>query len=171
MYPRASSLDPTRLQSALDLARTLAEASAEIARITGIGTASPSGGGDRGEAVAIALRVWLGPHRRSFEQLYANETESARLARRRLAEEADAWARFWADATNARIEREHEEALEVYRARLVTHRERLERHRAATSIAPELAAAVPHPGPRPLPPSRPDAVPVPSAAAGYRPTG
>lgn len=164
-HPAFSYLTPAALEAALAMARRLRAASSEIGRLVGVGGA---GQGGRIGAKAIAAVDWIGPHHVVFERRFGAELDSATAARARMDEEADAWADFWARATNARNQRLHDEAQAVYLKRRVAH-DRLvaDYQRAvASGVPPGIEPpAGPHP-PVPRPP-----VPVPTATTDYTPTG
>ena len=170
-HPPSSYLTPETLQLALDLARELRAASDEIARLTtGANTIGAGGGGGREADVAVALRHWIGPHRDRFEQLVANEMESSRAAQRGLDEEADDWAAFWAQATNARRQRLYEGALADHRLALHAYDLEVDRFNEVAAVDPGAIVYLSLP-PRPTPPSPPTMVTVPTAASNYQPTG
>lgn len=167
----SSHLHPDTLELALDLARELRAASDQIGRLTvGTNTIGAGGGGGREAAVAVARRHWIGPHRDTFDRLIGNEMESARAAQRCLDDEADEWAVFWADATNAREQRLHEEAMADHRLAASNYHRELDRYNAATSADPATIGYLAAPR-RPTPPSPPTRVSVPTAASNYRSTG
>ena len=110
-YPSYSYLSPSTLDMALQLARVLLKASEDVSTL-GFGEASANslGMGRSGDRF-VATREWIGPHRETFDQLMENELDSARITVRRLESEADAWSFFWSRATNARIDRLHDEGM------------------------------------------------------------
>ena len=169
-YPPSSYLSAAALEGALELARVLRAAAEEIRLLT-VGSARAAagvGGGRVGDAAA-ATRSWVGPHRDTFDQLHANELDSAQTTRNRLEDEADEWARFWAEATNARQQRQYEEALfDHQRAMANYHRE----HDAwSEAIATDPSAAIYLSAPtQPTGPSAPRSVTVPTAESDYRST-
>ncbi len=164
-HPPTSYLSPAQLELALDLARLLREASEEI-RVLSLGT---SGSGGRAGDAALAMRHWIGPHRDTFERLHADEQASAVTARNRLDDEADAWARFWADATDARQQRLHDEAMADHRLAEANYRREFDAWSEAISADPASTIHLATPI-RPQPPAAPSPVVVPTAADDYRPT-
>ena len=168
-HPPASYLSPVALEGALELAHLLRQA-AEDVRFLVAGARAGAGGGGRAGDAARAMRDWIGPHRDTFERLMGAEAESAELTRSRLDEEADAWAAFWAEATNARRQRLHDEAMSDHRRAVQRYEQDLADYRAAIETDPSatIYLSAPH---RPVAPSPPSPVPVPTAAGDYRPTG
>ncbi len=168
-YPPSSYLSPTALEGALELARVLRDAAEEI-RILTVGTAPAAGaGGGRVGDAAMATREWIGPHRETFERLHANELASAQTTRTRLEDEADDWARFWAQATDARQQRQYEEALFDHQRAMDHYHRAYDDWNEAISNDPSTALHLLAPT-RPTAPSPPAPVPVPTAASDYRPT-
>ncbi len=172
-HPPSSYLSPAALESALDLARLLREASEEIRTLaTGgalVGGAGGGGGGGRAGDAAMAMRQWIGPHRDTFERLHDDEQASAVTARARLDDEADAWAAFWAQATNARLQRQYDEAMADHRRAAEHFHRQSQAHDDAIALDPSTGAYLPAPV-RPIPPDPPTPVEVPTADANYRPT-
>lgn len=160
-----SYLSQAELELALDLARVLHEASEEV-RVLSLGA---GGSGGRAGDAAMAVRHWIGPHRDTFEQLHADEQASAVTARNRLVEEADAWARFWADATEARQDRLHDEAMSDHRRATTDYQREFDAWNEAIANDPSSSIYLTAPV-RPRPPTPPPSVVVPTAAGGYRPT-
>jgi hypothetical protein len=162
-------LDPEVTVVALDLARRLQQAAVEVGLLT---YGHPAGqGGQRSRARDRAATEWVGPHANTFGELCAHEVESAQIVRARLEAEADAWAALWAEATNERARRLHDEAMADHRRALRTYEADLaEHHLQLANHHPGLHP--PSPPDRPGPPPRaPVPVPVPTAASGYRRTG
>ncbi len=171
-YPSYSYLTPATIGMALQLARELRQAAADLGRLTsGAAVAyNYSGGGGRVADKAVAVQDWIGPHRDTFESLFDNEMDSARTTGIRLGEEADAWARFWATAINARNDRLHDEALDRYRDNMGTYQSLVQDYHDAVDEDPQMQELLSLPSP-PSAPSRPSPVTVPTAASGYQPTG
>ena len=97
---------------ALDLARELHRASGDVGTLAHGGAAAAYlFGGGRSADRQVAVQEWIGPHRDTFDLLFANEMDSARTTETRLVDEAEAWAAFWALAVNARNQRLHDEAM------------------------------------------------------------
>lgn len=170
-YPSYSYLSPATIGMALGLARELV-AAAEQVRLLVSGPSNNMAMGTFGRAGdrLVAIRHWVGPHRDTFDQLMQNEMESAQLTTERLQQEADAWARFWATATNARNDRLHDEAMADHRQASADHQVRMTEYENAviddTSAMQYLRPPMP-----PVAPTRPPPVSVPTAESGYQPTG
>ena len=170
-HPPPSALSPAALEHALDLARVLRAASEEIRLLTlGGGLVGPGGGGGRAGDAAQAMTHWIGPHRDTFERLHDDEQAAAVSARLRLDAEANAWAAFWAEATNARLERQHAEAMADHRRAVEHHHRERQAYEEALTVDPSTAIHLAPPA-SPTPPTPPNPVAVPTAASGYRPTG
>lgn len=172
MYPSYSYLDPGTLELALEMARRLQRAAADVLRLADGGPAvayNHLGGGGRAAAAAGAVVNWLGPHRNRFELLIADDVEMARAAAGRLSDEADAWARFWATATDARNGRIHDELMAEHAGRLAAYGRELELYHSRAEVDPASAVAMTRPSP-PRPPVRPPPVPLPTAHSRYRQT-
>lgn len=162
-YPPYSYLPPATVDIALDMARELRRASTEVAEL------SRTGPENRRAAQAHVIETWSGPAQAEFLAKCREEVHSALAVERELANEAEEFARFWATATNARIDRLHQEALDRhhqemrrYDSNLVAYHQRLE------GTVMEQAPARPT---APVPPTRPDVVATPRAENQYRPTG
>ncbi|MEM7272898.1 MAG: hypothetical protein AAF547_07455 [Actinomycetota bacterium] len=171
MYPSYSYLSPATIGMALDLARELHGAAEEVRLLVSGETAAIFMGvsGRAGDRV-VAIRDWIGPHRDTFDRLMENEFDSARVTTERLIEEAEAWARFWAMAINARNDRLHDEAMTTFDRNQTAYEDRLADYQETIAIDPAAAAHV-YPPTAPRAPTRPPPVSVPSAANDYRPTG
>lgn len=176
-YPPASYLSPEDVEAALEMARELQRAAAGVRLLmngaggVAVGGAGAAGlGTGRAGAVAIATREWIGPHRDTFLQLIGDEADSADATTRAMEEEADAWAAFWAEATNARLNRLHDLAMADHRLAMNDYERRLDDYTSAIAADPEapIWLSPPH---RPTAPPAPSPVTVPLAAGGYRPTG
>ena len=63
---------------------------------------------ERSRKAEVATGAWEGPHRLTFNDRYAEESEDLHRRIRGLRSEAHAWARIWAEAVN-RINRERRE--------------------------------------------------------------
>ena len=176
-HPPASYLTPETVEQALVLARELRAASGEIGQLTGgtpvvaVGGAAASGlGAGRAGDAAIAAREWVGPHRDTFDRMIDDEAASAEAARSALDDEADAWAGFWAEATNARRQRLYEEAMADHRLASDRYEREFTDYAAALATDPAAASYLGAPR-RPERPPVPEWVVAPTAASGYRPTG
>lgn len=168
-HPPSSYLSPAAIEGALQMARHLREASEDV-RVLVSGAPVGGGGGGRVGAAAVAMRNWIGPHRITFEQMIENEVASAETARTRLDDEADAWAQFWADATNARQQRHYDEAMSDHRRAMNRYHQDFAAYQDAIASDPASTIYLPAPR-RPIGPTPPVPVSVPTAAGGYRPTG
>lgn len=168
-HPPSSYLSPAVLDGALQLARELRDAGEDV-QILSSGARVGAGGGGRAGDAAMAMRQWIGPHRDTFEQLIQNEMASAQLTRSRLDEEADAWAQFWAEATNARQQRLYEEAMADHRRAVEHYHREFDAYQEAIGTDPSATIYLSAP-PRPVGPTPPTPVSVPTAATGYQPTG
>lgn len=172
-YPSYSYLTPATLEMALRLARELRRASGEIGRLANGGAAiayNYLGTGGRTGDKATAVKDWIGPHHDTFELLFDNEMSSAGTTEDRLAEEADAWAAFWATAINARNARLHDEAVGRYSSAMSAYQTQAQSYSDAVAEDPELANVMYMPSP-PMAPTRPPLVTTPTAAGDYQPTG
>lgn len=174
-YPPSSYLSPEDVASALEMARELQDGATRLrALIDGIGGGPPSGMGGivggRAGAVSMATRKWVGPHRDTFLQLIDDEVGSAADAERAMEEEAEAWAAFWADATNARLQRLHDLAMADHRMAMDHFDRALDDYSSTIAENPAAIGYTSAPS-RPVPPPPPTLVTTPTAAGGYQPTG
>ncbi len=161
-YPSYSYLEPELLRSALDMARTLGDAAAMVDRLTFGGAASGRGDGGRQQAVRTVIGEWIGPARDTFDLLVGNERDAAVVAASRLAEDAEAWARFWATATNARNDRLYDEAVQAYELTMLEYERDLVTNATASSVS---GIGLRPPGP----PVRSPPVYPPTIGANYHP--
>jgi len=168
-HPPSSYLSPAALEGALQLARDLRDAGEDVQLLSSGARVGAGGGGRAGDA-AIAMRQWIGPHRDTFEELMANEMASARLTKTRLDEEADAWASFWAEATNARQQRLYEEAMADHRRAVDHYTTAFNAYQDAIEEDPSSTIYLLAPT-RPTGPTPPVPVGIPTAAGDYQPTG
>jgi hypothetical protein len=176
-HPPASYLSPEDVEAALEMARELQRAAAGVRLLmNGASGAAVGGAGavglgtGRAAAVAIATREWIGPHRDTFLQLIEDEVGSADATTRAMEEEADAWAAFWAEATNARLNRLHELAMADHRLAMNDYERRLDDYTATIAADPATLGWLSPPR-RPTAPPAPSPVAVPRAVGGYRATG
>ncbi|MGH1492746.1 MAG: hypothetical protein ACRBK7_25690 [Acidimicrobiales bacterium] len=170
-YPSYSYLPETTLAQALHLARELHGASSDISRLahgaSGYGLYGSAGrSGDK----SVATANWIGPHRETFESLFENEMQSVRATERALEIEADAWARFWARAINARNDRLYDQAMLSYHDAMMVYRHQSEAYHEASDGDPADQRYLSPPS-LPSAPSRRPFVVAPTAASGYQPTG
>lgn len=169
-HPPSSYLSPAALEGALQLARDLRDAADDIRVLVSGARIGAGAGGGRIGAAAVAMRDWVGPHRDTFEQLLQHEVASAETTQTRLDDEADAWARFWSEATNARQQRQYDEAMSDHRRAMQHYETDVAAYRSAIETDPSATIYLSAP-PRPVAPSPPVPVGVPTAATDYRPTG
>lgn len=168
-HPPSSYLSPAALEGALQFARELRDAGEDVQTMSSGARAGGGGGGRAGDAATV-MRQWIGPHRDTFEELMAAEMRSAQLTRTRLDEEADAWAQFWAEATNARQQRLYEEELADHRRAVEHFNTANAAYQDAIEEDPSSVVFLSAPR-RPIGPTPPVPVTVPTAAGDYRPTG
>jgi len=175
-YPSYSYLPETTLDQALHLARELHGASSNVSRLahgaSGYGLYGSAGrAGDK----SVATASWVGPHRETFESLFENEMQSVRATERALENEADAWARFWARAINARNDRLYDQAMISYHDAMMVYRYQSEAYSEASDTeASDGDQTDQHylvPPTLPSAPNRRPTVAAPTAASGYQPTG
>lgn len=168
-YPSYSYLSPATLNMALDLARVLRGASEDVSTLAfGESSAVGLSMGRAGDRI-VATRGWVGPHRDTFDRLMDNELDSARTTTLRLAAEADAWARFWARATNARNNRLHDEAMAAFNSDVDSYETASLAYQDAIGTDPEAAVYLRAPI-APVAPSRPPYVTAPTAENNYWPS-
>lgn len=89
IHPPSSHLPESTRNRVLYLVGQLRKASRTVAN-------NHFGAGGRLDDKATATRRWAGPHRDTFESLFDAEAAAAHATQRDLADEAEAWARFWA---------------------------------------------------------------------------
>lgn len=153
---------------ALELARVLLAASEDVSNLAfGEASAMSMSAGRAGDR-SVATREWVGPHRDTFDQLIENELDSARTTRIRLADEADAWSRFWAMATNARNSRLHDQAMTNFSTGMDTYETNALAYQEAIEEDPEAAIYISAPSP-PVRPTRAAYVSPPTASNNYWP--
>jgi hypothetical protein len=170
-YPSYSYLTPGVLEMALDLARHLRQAAEDISNLTDGGSVAYSYAvGGRSGDKAVAVKDWVGPHHDTFEQLFDNELGSAGETRTKLGEEADAWAQFWATATNARNARLYDAALDTYNVRMTAYNDQVDQYQAMVEEDPDNAPNM-YIGMPPPAPARAAVVTAPTHATDYQPTG
>jgi hypothetical protein len=111
---------------------------------------------DRDAAVTVALVAWRGPLARAFAERSSEEAVDLAVVVRGLRDEADDWARVWADTVNAVNRARHDARVEEFSgARSVGERlvDVLVGDDAGDQVGPFVEVAVP------------------TARAGFAPTG
>lgn len=170
-YPAYSYLSSGVLAKALELARELRQAESDVSNLSfGASVPHSLGVGGRAADKRMAVEDWVGAHHDTFEQLFENEQQSATDTMVALGEEADAWAEFWATATNARADRLHDEAMEDHRNVMRRYQDRVADYNDAVAEDPDNPPTFSI-GPPPNQPGPPQHVTTPVAYNNYAATG
>lgn len=170
-YPAYSYLSPGILAMALDLARELRQAESDVSSLSfGASVSVSYVAGSRAADRQVAVKDWVGAHRDTFEQLFENEQQSVEATVAALSDEADAWAEFWATATNARADRLYDEAMEDHRTVMWHYQDRVDDYHDAVAEDPDNPPVF-HIGLPPSPPSPPQHVTTPVAQNNYAAIG